>query len=97
MKKIIDENNKKINLNKEENEDELILKEEKEIDTYLFYFLYIAKELDNKTFTRDTIIHNIDFIKGMPLEYLEIKIEGNNMNFKFYSNLFKKCFKKKCC
>lgn len=97
MKKIIDENNKKINLNKEENEDELISKEEKEIDTYSFYFLYIAKELDNKTFTRDTIIHNIDFIKGMPLEYLEIKIEGNNMNFKFYSNLFKKCFKKKCC
>ena len=95
IKKIIDENNKEIKLNKEENEDELISKEEKEIDKYSFYCLYFAEELDNKTFKRDTIIQNIDFIKGLPLEYFEIKIEGNNMSFKFYSNLFKKCFKNK--
>ena len=88
-------NIKEINLNKEEIEEELISKEEKEIDKYSFYFLYFTEELDNKTFTRETIIQNIDFIKGMPLEYFEIKIEGNNMNFKFYSNLFKKCFKNK--
>ena len=91
MKNIINENNKKINLNKEENENELISKEEKALDKYSFYFLYIAEELDNKTFTKDTILQNIDFIKAMPLEYFEIKIEEDNMNFKFYSNLFKKC------
>ena len=95
IKNIIDENNKKINLNKKEIEEELISKEEKEIDKYSFYFLYFAEELDNKTFTRETIIQNIDFIKGMPLEYFEITLTGNNMNFKFYSNLFKKCFKNK--
>ena len=95
IKNIIDENNNKINVNREENEDELISKEEKAIDKYSFYFLYFAEELDNKNFTRDTIIQNKDFIKGMPLEYFEIQIEGNNMNFKFYSNLFKKCFKNK--
>ena len=95
IKNIIDENNKEINISKEEYEYELISKEEKVIDIYSFYFLYFAQELDNKTFTRDTIIQNIDFIKGMPLEYFEIKIEGNYMSFKFYSNLFKKCFKNK--
>ena len=95
MKNIIKENNKKINLNNKENEDVLISKEEKEIDKYSFYFLYFAEELDNKTFTRNAIIQNLDFIKRMPLEYFEIKIEGNNMNFKFYSNLFKKSFKNK--
>ena len=95
MKNIIDENNKKINLNKEENENELISKEEKELDKYSFYFLYFAEELDNKIFTKDAILQNIDFIKAMPLEYFEIKIEEDNMNFKFYRNLFKKCFKNK--
>jgi hypothetical protein len=44
IKNIIDENNKEINLNKEVYEDELISKEEKEIDKYSFYFLYFADE-----------------------------------------------------
>ena len=95
IKNIIDKNNKEINLNQEENEKELILKEEKEINKYSFYFLYFAEELDKKTFTEESITQDIKFIKEMPLEYFEIKIEETNLKFQFYSDLFKKCFKNK--
>jgi len=95
IKNIIDKNNKEINLNQKENEKELILKEEKDINKYSFYSLYFADELDNKTFTEESITHDIEFIKGMPLEYFEIKIEETNLKFQFYSDLFKKCFKNK--
>ena len=95
IKNIIENNNREININKEENEEELLSKEEEEINKYSFYFLYFAEELDNRTFTEETIIQDIDFIHGMPLEYFEIKIEENKFKFKFYNDLFKKYFKNK--
>ena len=86
---------KDMGINKREKEEELITKEVNEINYYSFNFLYFAEELDNKTLTHDEIIKNKNFIGGMPLEYFEIEKKGNDLNFNFYSNFFKKCFKNK--
>ena len=86
---------KDMGINKKEKEEELMTKEIKEINYYSFNFLYFAEELENKTLAHDEIIKNKNFIRGMPLEYFEIEKKGNNFNFNFYSNFFKKCFKNK--
>ena len=86
---------KDMGLIQKEKEEESITKEVNKINNYSFNFLYFAEELDNKTLTYDEIIKNKNFIRGMPLEYFEIEKERNDLNFKFYSSFFKKCFKNK--
>ena len=87
---------------KEENENlnELFLKKQLENKVYSFYKLYFSEELDKKDYSFQTIKNNMGFISQLPLEYFEIKIikkkdleNPSYLNFSFYDDSFKKCFK----
>jgi hypothetical protein len=89
IKNIINDEEKKEN----ENKDELILKKELEQKIYSFYQIYLSEELNKRIFSYKTIMANKSYISKFPLEYFEIKMIKEGLEFNFYDNTFKQCFR----
>ena len=89
IKNIINDEEKKEN----ENKDELILKKELEQKIYSFYQIYLSEELNKRIFSYKTIMANKSYISQFPLEYFEIKMIKEGLEFNFYDNTFKQCFR----
>ena len=89
IKNIINDEEKKEN----ENKDELILKKELEQKIYSFYQIYLSEELNKRIFSYKTIMANRSYISQFPLEYFEIKMIKEGLEFNFYDNTFKQCFR----